>query len=122
MMPATGWFTRSKYGKRASDAAFLIVQHAVNDPDLMRDGLKRMTPFVGTGEIDDQQYALLYDRISLQFDYKPQRYGSQVVCRAGTWQPDTLEDPDHVDERRKAVGMRQTEAEYLKYFGKMPCH
>jgi hypothetical protein len=122
MMPATGWFTRSKYGKRASDAAFLIVQHAVNDPDLMRDGLKRMTPFVGTGEIDDQQYALLYDRISLQFDYKPQRYGSQVVCRAGTWQPDTLEDPDHVDERRKAVGMRQTEAEYLKYFEKMPCH
>lgn len=122
MMPATGWFTRSTYGRRASDAAFLVVQHAVNDPDLMRDVLKRMTPLVGTGEIDDQQYALLYDRVSLQFDHKPQRYGSQVVCRAGHWQADTLDDPDHVDERRKTVGMIQTEAEYLKYFETMPCH
>jgi hypothetical protein len=122
MMPATGWFTRSKYGGKASSAAFLIVQHAVKDPDLMRDALKRMTPLVGTGEIDDAQYALLYDRVSLQFDHRPQRYGSQVVCRDGRWQPDTMEDPDHVDRRRKAMGMVQSEAEYLKYFETMPCH
>ena len=122
MMPTKEWFVRSKYGKRASDSAFLIVQHATNDPDLMRDALKRMTPLLGTGEINDEQYALLYDRVSLQFDHKPQRYGSQVVCRDGRWQPDTLEDPDHVDERRKAMDMVQTEAEYLKYFETMPCH
>jgi hypothetical protein len=122
MMPATGWFTQPEYSAKAVDAAFLIVQHAANDPDLMRDALKRMEPLVKTGRVKGESYALLYDRVSLFFDHKPQRYGSQVECKAGHWQPQNLEDPDHVDERRKAVGMVMTEADYLKYFADHPCH
>ena len=57
-----------------------------------------------------------------KFDHKPQRYGSQVVCKAGVWQPRDLEDPDHVDQRRKAVGLPETEAAYLKYFAGRACN
>jgi hypothetical protein len=122
MMPAEGWFTAPKYSAKAALAAFLIVQHAVNDPDLMRDVLKRMEPLVHTGQVDGQNYGLLYDRVALQFDHKPQRYGSQVECKAGQWQPRDLEDPAHVDDRRKTIGFKETEAEYLKHFADNPCY
>ena len=122
MMPASGWFTSPPYSAKAASAAFLIVQHAVNDPDLMRDALKRMEPLTKTGQVRGDNYALLYDRVSLAFDHKPQRYGSQVECRAGQWQPSNLEDPAHVDDRRKAVGLKESEAEYLKHFADNPCH
>ena len=121
MMPVESWFTQPQYSPKAITAAFLIVQHAVNDPDLMRDVLKRMEPLVKAGWADGPSYGLLYDRVSLQFDHKPQRYGSQVQCKAGQWQPNDLEDPAHVDERRKAMGYVETEAEYLKHFTDNPC-
>ena len=122
MMPAKGWFTKPPYSGKAVDAAFLIVQHAVNDPDLMRDVLKRMEPLVKTGQARGDSYALLYDRVALQFDHKPQRYGSQMQCKDGKWQPQDLEDPAHVDERRKAMGFSDTEAEYVQSFDTWPCY
>ncbi len=122
MIPAQGWFTAPPYSAKAVTAAFLIVQHAVNDPDLMRDTLKRMAPLVKAGKADGPSYGLLYDRVSLQFDHKPQLYGSQVQCQDGKWQPDTLDDPANVDARRKAMGFEETEAEYLKHFADNPCN
>lgn len=121
MLPKTGWFLKSQYGRDATNAAFLIVQHAMNDPDLMRLALERMTPLIGTGEIDDQQYALLYDRVTLYIDHKPQRYGSQVICQAGKWVPDKTEAPEQLDARRKTVGL-PSEDEYLKLFADHACH
>jgi hypothetical protein len=121
MMPAKGWFDKSRYGSKAATAAFLIVQHAVNDPDLMRTALKRMEPLVKTGEVDGEDYGLLYDRVSLEFDHRPQRYGSQVECKDGKWQPRSLEDPARVDLRRKAAGFHMTEEEYIQHFAGRPC-
>lgn len=121
MLPKTGWFLKSQYGRDATNAAFLIVQHAMNDPDLMRLALDRMAPLIGTGEINDQQYALLYDRITLYIDHKPQRYGSQVICQAGKWVPDKTEAPEQLDARRKTVGL-PGEDEYLKLFADHACH
>jgi len=122
ILPKDGWFLRSKVGVDASKAAFLIAQHAVNDPELMRDVLRRIEPLVAAGEVDVQDFARMHDRIALQFDRKPQRYGTQVSCQAGRWQPETIEDPDRVDERRKAVGLLLTEVEYLAQFLSQPCH
>lgn len=117
MMPKTGWFERSTYGENASEGAFLIVQHAVNDPDLMRDVLARMEPLIAKGEVNGPQWAMLYDRVALEFDKKPQRYGTQVTCEHGTpWRLQDLENPSEVDARRKAVGFTTTIAEYVKRF------
>jgi hypothetical protein len=121
LMPLNGWFSRAVYGRKASAAAFLIVQHAVNDPKLMQLTLRKLKPLAKRDEIEGQYYALLYDRIALDFEHKPQRYGTQVACDGGRWQVRNLESPDDVDERRRAVGMRESEAEYLKNFTTWPC-
>jgi len=108
-----GWITRTKFGPKASHAAFAIVQHAANDPDLMRATLKLLEPLAASGEVDGNDYARMYDRVALEFDSKPQRYGSQLECHGGVWRPRALEDPEHVDARRKAIGLQQTEAELI---------
>lgn len=121
MIPAAGWFTKDVYGDKGAEAAFLIVQHAVNDVGLMRTTLARLEPLSRQDPFYGRQYALMYDRIALEIDHKPQRYGSQVTCKAGKWRIMELEDPAHVDARRKAVGLEDTEADYLKGFGDGPC-
>lgn len=121
LLPPEGWFLKSKYGERGARAAFLIVQHAVNDPELMGTTLAKMARLLPTGEVDGGSYALLYDRVSLEFDHKPQRYGSQARCQDGKMVVRDLEDPAHVDERRKAVGLKQTEAEYMAMMQDFPC-
>jgi hypothetical protein len=115
LLPPEGWFRVSIYGKDAARAAFLIVQHAVNNPALMRTVLAKMTVLLPLKEVDGEDYALLYDRVAL-IGHKPQRYGSQVRCVNGKVGPDDLEDPAHVDARRNAVGMKETEAQYLTHF------
>ncbi len=122
LIPADGWFKKSVYGDEAVTAAFLIVQHAVNDPTLMRQTLAKLGEYTSVGEAKGGQYALMYDRVALDFDHKPQRYGSQVSCVNGAWTPTDLEDPSHVDQRRKAVGLSESEANYLKRFDDQPCH
>ena len=120
MIPPKGWFTRQLYGKKAVLAAWLVVQHAVNDPDLMRSVLTRLRPLAAHGAFEGSQYAIMYDRIALMLDHRPQRYGSQVVCRKGAWRADNLEAPAQVDSRRRAVGLKVSEAQYLKTFDE-PC-
>lgn len=116
LIPAAGWFKVSSDGERATLTAFLIVQHAVNDPQLMRDALPRLKTEVDLGEASAQWYALLFDRVAVEFDHKPQRYGTQTSCVQGKWQPDKAEDPSNLDARRKALGLKESEADYLKHF------
>ena len=89
---------------------------------LMRTTVAKLEPMVAKGEADGPDYALMFDRVSLEFDHKPQRYGSQINCKDGHPQPMDLEDPARVDERRKAMGFKQTEAEYLALFSDMKCY
>ena len=121
MQPAEGWFRISKYGPKAAMAAFMVVQHAVNDPDLMRSTLAKMQPSIAQGEVRGPDYALLYDRVALEFDHKQQKYGSQISCKDGHPQPRDLEDPAKVNERRKSIGFKDTEEEYLQNFQNMRC-
>ena len=121
MMPLKGWFTSPPYSAKAVIAAFSIVQHAGRDSEFQHDALKRMKPLAERG-INGEQYGMLYDRVSLDFDHMPQRYGTQVECKSGQWQPLNLEDPAHVDARRKTMGFDTTEAEYLTGFARYPCN
>ncbi len=120
LIPPEGWFRRSVVGNKAAMAAFLIVQHAVEDPDFMRATLPKIEAMVRQGEASGEQYALLYDRVTLFFDKKPQRYGTQVECAGGKWAPSDLEDPGRLDELRKSMGMRP-EADYLGEYARTPC-
>ncbi len=106
------WFTISEFGDEADNDAFLIVQHATDDPDFMREIHTRFQRLLPQGEIAPDNYALLTDRLAVM-EGAPQPYGSQFECREGVQSLQTpLSDPEPVvDERRAEVGL-PTMAEY----------
>jgi len=116
MVPPEGWFTASKYGREASHAAFLIVQHG--NPDLWRRFVPVLEPLVAKGEIQGGEFALMYDRLA-NSEGRPQRYGSQMTCKGGKWVPLPIEDPAGIDARRAALGMKPF-ADYVASFGDAP--
>jgi hypothetical protein len=117
LVPAEGWFLKSRYGEAAARAAFNIVQHA--DGDLQLRFLPVLEPLVAKGEISGASYAMMFDRVAIQAD-RPQRYGSQFRCDGGRWRPYPIEDPDRLDERRKAMGFPMTFTDYRAIFERMP--
>ncbi len=116
-----GWPTNSKVGWEAAGAAWLIIQHAAHDLPLMERSLTLMEPYFQTGEIRDQNYAMLLDRVSV-YQGRPQRYGTQggmlVIDGVKHHGAQPIEDVAHVDERRAAIGL-QPLAEYLRLLRQM---
>lgn len=119
MLPPEGWFLKSVYGDRAAGAAFLIIQHS--DLENWRRFVPVLEPLVAAGEVDGQSYGLMYDRLA-ENEGRPQRYGTQVTCKAGKWVIDweNLEDPENADARRREMGFHWTLAEYEQVFANHP--
>jgi hypothetical protein len=69
-----GWPTRTKVGKDASEAAWLIVQHAIGEPAFMKRCYALLMESME--DINPQNAAYLYDRICY-FEGRPQKYGTQ---------------------------------------------
>lgn len=99
-----GWPSAASVGKTASDAALLIVQHAVHDQPFQRMALDTVTKLFEKGEVEGQAFALLYDRVKTQAGEK-QRYGTQakMTDRKITFEP--MEDSSKVDSLRQTVGL-----------------
>lgn len=119
MLPPEGWFLESRYGWKAANAAFLIVQHS--DIEQWRRFLPLLEPLVAAGEVSGPQFGLMYDRLAVN-EGRPQRYGSQMICKGGRWVVDreNLEDPANADALRTQIGFRQTLAEYEGNFAAYP--
>lgn len=99
-----GWPTISQVGPVAASSAWLLVQHADDDPVFQLQMLNLMEPLVVKGEVKPHDFALLTDRVLLPLTGK-QRFGSQFTCKDGQMQPLPLEDAARVDARRKALGL-----------------
>lgn len=109
MLPADGgWFGRTRWGEDAARAAWLIVIHAVNDRRLMREAAGRMAPLVADAEVLPAWYASVVDRLAV-LEGRPQRFGTQPVCRAGAWVVGEVEDPAGLDARRAELGLQAME-------------
>lgn len=119
MLPPEGWFYKSRYGEGPSQTAFLIIQHS--DLEQWRRFVPVLEPLVATGEVNGQQFGLMYDRLAVN-ENRPQRYGTQMACKDGRWtiDRDNLEDPANADKRRAEMGFRQTLAEYETNFAHYP--
>jgi hypothetical protein len=107
-----GWPTVSKVGREASNVAWLLAQHADARRDLQAKWLGMMTPYLGTGEVSDSNYAYLWDRVAVG-QGRRQRFGTQMRAENGRWVPMPVEDPARLDARRRRMGLPPM-AEYIK--------
>ena len=107
-----GYPTIPKVGRQASHMAWLIIQHAVHDPEFQVNCLT-MLKNQEQGEIQPSEIAYLEDRVRVRRD-TPQLYGTQFYTNEdGVYDAYPIEDLEHVEERRLAFNMGSFE-EYRK--------
>jgi hypothetical protein len=99
-----GWPDEEIAGKDGAEAAWLIVQHAIGEPDFMREALGLMRAC--GSRVPAWHTAYLEDRIAM-YEGRLQRFGTQWIDdpadgRARPWK---LEDPERVDDWRAQVGL-----------------
>jgi len=101
-----GWPAEDIVGKEGTEAAWMIAQHAVGEPDFQRLVLRLLQECATARRAPAWHAAYLEDRIALH-EGRPQRYGSQWVDdpHDGRARPWKLADPDRVNQFRAAVGL-----------------
>ncbi|HEX8267644.1 MAG TPA: DUF6624 domain-containing protein [Pyrinomonadaceae bacterium] len=100
-----GWTGRSLVGEDGGEAAWLIVQHAVLEPDFQRQCLPLLEQAVAVGEAPGWQLAYLTDRVLMR-EGKEQVYGTQYIpVKGGKSVVYKIADPENVDARRQSVGL-----------------
>ena len=102
-------------GKEASQAAWIIVQHADHDTQFQKNMLSMMRPLAFSKEIDPGNYVYLYDRI-----HTPQLYGTQGKCEGSTFTPFPIKDIEKINTRRDEMGM-STAQEYWDMASERMC-
>lgn len=114
-----GWPVPEKVGREASEAAFLIAQHADHNPSFQEEVLDLLKE-LPDDQIDQYQIAYLEDRVRVA-EGKDQLYGTQFQeDDEGRIAPYPIADEDGLDERREAVGLPSYDtylAELKKEFG-----
>ena len=100
-----GWPGKSLAGEDGAEAAWLVLQHAISRPDLMRQYLPLLEKAANEREIPRRHVAYLTDRIRF-FEGCPQIYGTHYALDdQGRRTVYALEDANSVNERRVAAGL-----------------
>ena len=114
VIESVGWPGTDLVGPDGAAAAWLILQHAIAEPDLFRSASPLLETAAQEGRADPAHAAMLEDRIRF-FEGRPQRYGTQLDWDAeGNLSPGEVEDPHRLAERRLAVGLPPLEAQIAK--------
>ncbi|MFD2939854.1 DUF6624 domain-containing protein [Flavobacterium notoginsengisoli] len=104
-----GYPSIDKVGEEASQSAWIIIQHAIAQPDFMRKCAKELEKAVNENKADPINLAYLSDRITV-FEDKPQLYGTQFDWDVnGEMSPNFFDDLTKVNERRKQIGFNTLE-------------
>jgi len=104
-----GWPTISKVGTKASQAAWLLVQHS---PDLaFQKQCLNLMRRVGEGDVNRGNIAYLTDRVRMR-EGQPQVYGTQFVQskeNPNMWEPYQIEDQKNMPRLREAMALNTIE-------------
>ncbi len=104
-----GYPTPDKVGNEASEAAWLVIQHSIEQPLFMKRCAKLLEIAVNQNEAAPQSLAYLIDRIAV-FEGNPQLYGTQFDWdEYGKLSPNPFDDLAKVNERRRKVGLNSLE-------------
>ncbi|MBL8510078.1 MAG: hypothetical protein JNM52_00405 [Betaproteobacteria bacterium] len=114
MVKQAGWPKKSEWGFKASQAAFLIAQHA--PLEVMKRYYPLLQAALAEGELLKGNFALFEDRIRM-YEMRPQLYGSQLKRDPQTgkqffW---PIEDEANVDKRRAEMELEPL-ADYARRF------
>lgn len=103
-LQGSGWFDISKTSADASQAAWLMVQHADWDPLWQQQVLQLLQPKVKQGEFQPRYFAYLTDRVAINTG-QPQLYGTQGACdnQSGQWQPFAVVNAAQLDLKRQEM-------------------
>lgn len=107
-----GWLGKSLVGEDGAHDAWLLVQHADKDLAFQKHCLEKMKQGLAKGEVLPKDVAYLTDRVAVA-EQRKQTYGTQFMGKGEEMKPQPIEDEEHVDERRKSVGLPSM-AEYKK--------
>ena len=77
IMESVGWPGTDLVGPDGAEAAWVVLQHAIAEPDLLRRALPLLQTAAREGRACPRHAALLEDRIRF-FEGRPQRYGDAV--------------------------------------------
>ena len=99
-----GWPGIALVGLEGCRAAWLIAQHSICTPNLQRRFLALLSAAVAKEDAPAPQAAYLADRIRFN-EGKAQIYGTVLDWTEQGELACEVEDPVHVDERRRAIGL-----------------
>lgn len=115
-----GWPAQEQVGEEASQAAWLIVQHAISLPSFMIGALALMKEQEKERTIDPVNLAFLSDRIAM-YTNRPQSYGTQFVDdeqgRLVSYQLD--DSTEQVNQRREKLGLNTVEERLVELIAQM---
>jgi len=104
-----GYPTIDKVGIKANEAAWLVIQHSISQPELMKKCAALLKSAVSENKASPQNLAYLIDRIAV-FEEKLQLYGTQFDWdENGNLSPNLYDNLTKVNERRKSIGLNTLE-------------
>ncbi|MBA5793431.1 hypothetical protein H1R17_09990 [Flavobacterium sp. xlx-214] len=111
-----GFPTISKVGRKASDAAWLIIQHAISEPIFMENSYKLMLE--NQTDINLKNIAFLYDRIQF-FKGKPQKFGTQLNSDGTIYPVESKENLNNEREKYNLYKLSDLEIEKIPNIDKI---
>jgi hypothetical protein len=100
----SGFPTAEMVGRDGVGALWLLVQHADADSEFQTRALEELQPLADRGDLGRDSLAMLTDRVRLARGER-QVYGTQFLIGEGVFEMRSTEDIDHVEERRRSVGL-----------------
>ena len=99
-----GFPVLSNAGEKGVQLSWLIIQHSISIPDFQRECLTQMRLAAVDDDYPKDLLAYTDDCIAF-FEGRKQLYGTYFDWEIGGLRPAQIEDPQYLDERRKAVGL-----------------
>lgn len=108
-----GYPTIDKVGAAASEAAWLVIQHSIGQPDFMKKAVQLLENAVKENKADPKNLASLADRIAV-LEGKLQLYGTQFDWdKNGELSANPFDNLAKVNERRKLIGLNTLEEQTI---------